>query len=163
MCEVLASGDSLIFKAPEIEAAFAYLSVRDLAERVEWEGGSLHIAPAHSEVEMLLRSICSADVTSLLLDLKESLLHMGWLVAGRGGVARLRRSWRLRSGGFVTVEYDSHARQVTVSTTDGCIVSALERLGFAALRRGRIADASRRVSSLVEVLELGDSILRACQ
>ncbi|ACB40854.1 hypothetical protein [Pyrobaculum neutrophilum] len=161
MCEVTAEGDALVFSAPELELAMAYLAVRTLAERVEFSGGSLRVSPALPEVESSLKSLCNADVSTVLLDLKESLLHLGWLVEGTRDISRIRRSWRVGTAGFLTVEYDKGARTLSVATTQICMAEVLQRMGFKVAASRYLVEAARQVSSLAEALDLGEALSQA--
>ena len=161
MCEVFTQGDVLVFRAPELELAMGYLAARAVAERTELSDGELRVSPALPEVATTLKAICDSDTSSVLLDIKDSLLHMGWLVEGTKDVTRMRRSRRAGVGGFTVVEYDKTARKMTVFTTQTCLAEALKRLGFDVAATKNFLEAARRVSTLTEALELEEAISQA--
>lgn len=158
MCEVASSGDVLIFRGPELETVMAFLTAKNLAERVELREDGLIISPAIPEVEAALSAICNLEVSTLLLDVKESLVHMGWLVDGERDVVRVRKSRRFGVSGFITVEYDKNMRKMTVVTTGVCLADTLRNLGFAITNAKYLLEAERRVENIAQVLELEERL-----
>jgi hypothetical protein len=161
VCEVFTQGDALVFRAPELELAMGYLAVRAVAERVELGNGELKLSPALPEVAAALKALCDSDASSVLLDIKDSLLHMGWLVEGAKDVTKMRKSRRAGVGGFTVVEYDKTARKMTVFTTQTCLAEALKQLGFEVASAKNFLEATRRVSTLVEALKLEEEVSQA--
>ncbi|RFA97673.1 hypothetical protein [Pyrobaculum aerophilum] len=158
MCEVTTSGDAVIFTGPELERTMAYLIAKPLTERIEIEGEALRITPALPEVVGSLQALCKSDVSTLLLDIKESLLHLGWLVEGRKDVVRIRKSRRAGTSGFTSVEYEKSSRRMTVVTTQKCLANSLRRLGFEVVETKYLVEAAKQVSTLVEAIELEEAI-----
>ncbi|MEM0277024.1 hypothetical protein [Pyrobaculum sp.] len=161
VCEVSTIGDAVVFTAPELELAMAYLLVKPLAETVEVREGHLRATPAVPEIVHSLQELCKADVSAILLDIKESLLHMGWLVEGTKDVVKMRKSRRAGVAGFITVEYDKAARTMSITATQRCLTDFLKGLGFNVSDSRYFLEATRRVSSLVEALELEERISQA--
>lgn len=158
MCEVEVFGDEVSFKGPELEVTMAYLSVREVADRVTLEEGGLRASPALPELVATLKSLCEMDVSSLLLDVKESLLHMGWLVEGQRDVVRIRKSKRLGVSGFVAVEYDKVARRMSVVTTEKCVADLLAQRGFQVRTSKYLVEAEGRVATIPEALRLEEEL-----
>jgi len=158
VCEVAAVEDRLVFSGPELETVMAYLTVRNVAEKVEVRDGALHITPQLPELANALKALCNSDVSSLLLDVKESLLHMGWLVEGGKDVVKIRRSRRAGVSGFITFEYDKLSRTASVLTTQLCLSGELQRLGFEVFASKYLLEARRHVNSLVEAIELEEAL-----
>ncbi|ABL87904.1 conserved hypothetical protein [Pyrobaculum islandicum DSM 4184] len=158
MCEVVTEGDVIVFSAPETELTMAYLTVRTLAEHIEFVNGTLRISPALPEIETSLKSLCTTETSTVLLDLKESLLHLGWLVEGGRDVVKIRRSWRAGVSGFLVVEYDKAARALTIVTTQICLAETLRQLGFKVSTAKYLVEAVRYVSTVAEAIELGESL-----
>jgi hypothetical protein len=161
VCEISAEGDVLVFRAPELELAMGYLTTRAVAERVEVRRDELRVSPALPEIAAALKTLCDSEASSVLLDIKDSLLHMGWLVEGAKDVTKMRKSRRAGVGAFTVVEYDKTARKMTVFTTQTCLAEALKQLGFEVASAKNFLEATRRVSTLVEALELEEEVSQA--
>jgi hypothetical protein len=161
VCEVSAEGDVLIFRAPELELVMGYLAARAVAERVEVKRDELRMSPPLPEVAATLKALCDSDPSSVLLDVKDSLLHMGWLVEGVRDIARIRKSRRINVTGFAVVEYDKTARKLNVFTTQTCLTETLRLMGFEVSASKYFIEATRRVPTLAEALEIDEAISQA--
>ena len=161
MCEVSTSDDSVLFTGPELELTMAYLTVKPLAERVEIGTETLRASPAPPEVVNALQALCRADVSSLLLDVKESLLHLGWLVEGSRDVVRIRKSRRAGVSGFTTIEYEKSTRKMTVVTTQKCLADFLKQIGFEVVESRYLVEGRRHVSTLAEAVEIEERLSQA--
>jgi hypothetical protein len=161
VCEVSADGDVLTFKAPELELVMGYLAARAVAERVEVKRDELRVSPPLPEIATTLKAICDSDTSSVLLDVKDSLLHMGWLVEGVRDISRIRKSRRIGITGLAVVEYDKTARKLSVFTTQTCLAETLRQLGFEVSASRYFIEATRHVPTLVEALEIDETISQA--
>lgn len=158
MCEVKVVDDEVVFTAPELELVMGYFSTKPIAEKVEYREGSLRISPAHLEVVQTLEHMCKSDVSALLLDIKESLLHLGWLVEGSRDVVKIRKSRRKGVSGFLTVEYDKSERKISIVTTERCLEQALENLGFKVVKTKYLLEAAKQPATLIETLEVEEKL-----
>jgi hypothetical protein len=161
VCEVSAEGDVLIFRAPELELVMGYLAAKAVAERVEVKRDELRVSPPLPEIAATLKALCDSDASSVLLDVKDSLLHMGWLVEGVRDIARIRKSRRINVTGFAVVEYDKTARKLSVFTTQTCLTETLRRMGFEVSASKYFIEATRHVPTLAEALEIDEAISQA--
>jgi len=162
VCEVSTEDDVLVFRAPELELTMGYLAARAVAERVELKGGELRVAPALPEIASVLKALCASDPSTVLIDIKDSLLHMGWLVEGFRDITRIRKSRRVGVDGFAVVEYDKTARKMSIFTTQTCLAETLRQLGFDVTTAKNFVEATRRVATLAEVLELEEAVSQTC-
>ncbi|MCC6032046.1 MAG: hypothetical protein LM566_03910 [Pyrobaculum sp.] len=161
MCEVSAEGDVLVFRAPELELAMSYLTTRAVAERVEVRRDELRVSPALPEIAAALKTLCDSEASSVLLDIKDSLLHMGWLVEGVRDITKIRKSRRTGVAGFTVVEYDKTVRRLSIFTTQTCLAEALKQLGFEMFTAKHFIEATRHVPTLAEALEIEEAISQA--
>ncbi|MFN3803779.1 MAG: hypothetical protein ACK4SY_01840 [Pyrobaculum sp.] len=162
MCEVTSAGDTLVFSSPELELALAYLTARNMAEKIELREGALYISPALPELAESLKVLCVSDVSTLLLDVKEALLHLGWLVDGVKDVKKIRKSRRVGVSDLVVVEYDKLERKLSVFTTRRCLAQFLKQEAFEVSEFRHMLEAWKKASSLVEAIELGERVLQTC-
>jgi hypothetical protein len=125
VCEISAEGDVLVFRAPELELAMGYLTTKAVAERVEVRRDELRVSPALPEIAAALKTLCDSEASSVLLDIKDSLLHMGWLVEGVRDITKIRKSRRTGVAGFTVVEYDKTARRLSIFTTQTCLAEGI--------------------------------------
>ncbi|MFN7105895.1 MAG: hypothetical protein ACK4M3_04865 [Pyrobaculum sp.] len=162
MCEVSSVGDTLIFSSPELELALAYLIARNMAEKIELREGALYISPALPELAESLKSLCVSDVSTLLLDVKEALIHLGWLVDGVKDIKKIRKSRRIDVSDFVVVEYDKSERKLSIFTNRRCLAQFLKQEAFEVSEYRHMFEAWKKASSLVEAIEAGERVLQAC-
>lgn len=157
MCIAYRDGDALIFEAPELERAVAYLSLKSLAERVEEIDGRIRAVPYIEGVEDSLRSLCSAMPSDLRLDLLEALLGDGWIADRSLSEMRKTVAWRDR---VLIIECNCVDGRLRVFSTADC-GDVLRRYGFEtrALKIG--VEGERRVRGLVDSLSLADSLAQA--
>lgn len=153
MCGAAVDGDILAFEGPELETLMMYLAARNVAEEVRLSEGRLLVRPALPDLAEAAREICSTDVSSLLLDIKEALLHMGWVVEGWRDVVAIRRSIRRGPTGFLSFEYSRPSREARALTSLACLAQALDAMGFRLERHGRLLEARARLPTAVHALE----------
>ncbi len=158
MCEVTATGDTVVFSAPPLELSVAYLTARNVAE-VKLADGTLYITPAVGGLVDTLKAICNSEVSTLLLDLKESLLHLGWLVDGGRDVVRIRKSMRINTD-LVVVEYEKAEKKLSLFTTRLCLADFLQRESFQTYIHKYMLEAWKK-ASLLEAVEFAER-LPAC-
>ncbi|MEM0478853.1 MAG: hypothetical protein QXS16_00865 [Pyrobaculum sp.] len=158
MCEVVVQDEVVIFTAPEFELLMGYITTRPIVEKIEIVDGVLKISPPHVEIVHTLESICKSDVSSLLLDIKLSLLHLGWLVDGDKDIVKIRKSRLKGVGGFVTIEYDKIERKMTIVTTEICLYNILQAQGFKIYKSKYFIEAVKYVPTLIEALEIEETL-----
>lgn len=152
MCLVYRDGDSLVFEAPDMERALAYLSLKSLAERIEDFGGRLRVVPYVEGVEDSLKSLCSSMPSDLKLDLLEALHGEGWI--SDMDLSAIRKSVPL--GGRVAVfECNCVDRTLRLFSTAVC-PDKLERMGFRVNRLKAGVEAERRIKTIVDALITSD-------
>lgn len=154
MCTIYRDGDALIFEAPELERAIAYLSLRGLAERIEEGGGRIRATPYIEGVEDSLKSLCSAMPSDLRIDLLEALLGDGW-IADRS-LSKMRKIVTLRDHVMV-LECDCARGLLRVFSTADC-GDLLRRYGVEARSFKIGVEGEGRIKGLVDALILADSL-----
>lgn len=156
MCEIAIVEDTIVFSAPPLELSVAYLTTRNIAE-VKLRDEILYITPPVAELVNTLKAICNSDVSTLLLDLKESLLHLGWLVEGRRDVVKIRKSIRVDTG-FVIVEYKKTEKILSILTTRFCLADFLQKESFQVNSHKYVLEAWKKTHSLPEAIEFVEKL-----
>lgn len=158
MCGAAVDGDFLVFEGPELEALMMYLAARNVAEEVQLSEGKIRMRPALPDLAEAAREICSAEVSSLLFDIKEALLHMGWLVDGWRDIVAIRKSERRGATGFIAFEYSRLAREAKVITNMQCVAQALEEMGLRTEGHGRLLEAHGHLPTVIHALEVYEGL-----
>lgn len=151
---VYRDGDALVFEAPELERAVAYLSLRSLVERVEESGGRIRAAPYVEGVEDSLRSLCSAMPSDLKIDLLEALLGDGWIADS--SLSGMRKVIALRDR-VIIIECSCIDGLLRVFSTADCS-NLLSRYGVRVRTLKFGVEGERRIKGLVDALILADSL-----
>jgi len=159
MCVISRRDDYLILEAPELERLMAYLTAKNVAE-VSEEGDKLLIKPYSQEIDEALKTACSNDVSSLLLDVVDSLAYSGWLVEYDKYIERIARGDRIDIIDIFLYEYDKRENIINIFTTKP-IEDILKQLNFEINKIYKGIIATKTEKSIIRAIEYYEKIVES--